>query len=414
MKNKSRRAFLIYLVGQGISNFGDSLRFIAVTILIFKLTGSGMTAAFGLILSSLPSIIASPFAGVLGDRTNERRVLVLVDLLRFMTVPLFLYMDTIWQVYLLLIFISLFDVFYGPPKKKFVLNITGKKGALKANSYLAGASGIAYLIGPLTAGFLTDRYGPAPAIIIASFCCLTSCLLTIFAGVACRNAGRVDKAIVPRFSILPLNLSHCNMKADFQEGLRYCFITSAVRKLLLIGFIMGFGIISVNMAFYPFAFDSLRVTARGWSLMITLYYGTNLVAVLLVKYLEKYIKGMDERVFYNGLTIVSIIWMSYAFVTKLSIVLLLQFIEGSVIAVCGILLAARFQVVTERELMARASGTNDIFANMGKLAGMGCAVLLTRSYSFYAVFIFNSAILFLFAISGQISSKWSREISGVH
>lgn len=407
MQNKINTGFNIYLVGQGVSNLGDSIRFIAVTMLIFRFTGSGMTAAFGIMLSSLPSIIALPFAGVLGDRTNEKKVLILVDLVRFMTVPLFLYADKIGHIYLLLVLLSLFDVFYGPCRRKFIRNITGKKGALKANSYLAGASGLAYFIGPLTSGFLTDRFGPAPAILIASLCCIISCFLTLLSGIAPGKAGKSDSAFVPSLNSY---VYRSNVAAELKEGLRYCFLTPPVRMLLMIGFIMGFGTISVNMAFYPYAFDVLRVTAKGWSLMITLYYGTSLIAVLLVKRLERFIKDTDGKILFAGLMIVPAIWILYAFTARFTAVLVLQFIEGSVISMCGIILSARFQVITDRELMARVSGTNDIFANTGKLAGMGCAAILTKSFSFYSVFIFNGVLLFLFAVYGQISSGRSRKL----
>lgn len=409
MHKKGGRAFLIYLAGQGISNLGDSFRFIAVTMLIFKLTGSGLTAALGLALSTLPSIIVSPFAGVLGDRSDERRLLVLVDLVRFLTVTLFLYMVNVLQVYLLLILLSLFDVFYGPSRRKFILGMTGKKGALKANSLLTGVSGAAYLIGPLAAGFLTDSYGSAPAILIASFCCFASCLATLLAGIVFGKKGQ-GRGQRDRF---PVPQSHNSqwgkepVPLSLRAGLRYCLATPAIRTLLGIGLVTGFCTISVNLAFYPYAFDVIKVTAKGWSLMITVYYGTNLIAMLLVKYFNRQLRGREGGLFYTGLTMISIIWVLYAFVANYTNILLLQFIEGSVMAVCGILLAARFQVITDRGFMARVSGINDIFSNMGKLAGMGCAVLLTGSFSFSAVFVFNSAILFLFAFSGHISSKWS-------
>ena len=401
MQIKGGRAFSIYLAGQGIAYLGESFRFIAVTMLIFKLTGSGISAALGIALSALPGIIASPFAGVLGDRTDERRVLVLIDLARFLTVPVFLYVDNVVQIYMLLIFLSLFDVFYTPSRKKIILGMTGRNGALKANSLLTGVSGAAYLTGPLAAGFLTDSYGPAPAILIASLCCFASCLATFFAGIVYCQAANA-------FSTYKVTSAlRYHPMAEFREGLAYCLATPAVRALLAVGLVTGFCTISVNLAFYPYAFDVLKVTAKGWSLMITVYYGTNLIAMLLTKYLANHIKGREGKLFYTGLIIVSIIWTFYAFVTNYANVLLLQFIEGSVIAVCGILLAARFQVITERGFMARVSGTNELFSDVGKLAGMSCAVVLTGSFSFGAVFIFNSAILLLFAFSWLISSNWS-------
>ncbi len=382
-KKNNDRAFSIYLLGQGALFLGESFRLIAVTMLIFKLTGSGLGAAFGLAVSSLPSIIASPFAGVLGDRIEERRVLVLIDLARFVAVPLFLYVDNVFHIYLLIILLSFSDIFYAPSKKKFILRLTGRKGALKANSLLSGMSGAAYLSGPLAAGVLTDKHGPAPAIIIASLCCLVSGVLTLLAG------NNTSCSIV--------SASYNNSRSDFIEGLKYCIFTPTIRALMMIGVVTGFCTISVNMAFYPFAFDVLKVTAKGWSLLITIYYGTNFVAMLLVKYIDKNYRGWMEYLYYFGFAIVAIIWAQYTYVTGFASVLLLQFIEGSVIGGCGILLATRFQIITQSGFIARTSSMNEIFTNAGKLMGLIIAAVLTNRFSFSFVFAFNSVILFVFA-----------------
>ncbi len=425
MRFKGSKAFPIYLLGQGISNLGDSFRFIAVTILIYKLTGSGLNAALGLALSAFPSILASPFAGVLGDRSNERILLVIIDLIRFPVITLFLYTGNAAQVYLLLVLLSLLDIFYGPSRRKFVLGMTGRKGAMRANSLLTGISGAAYLAGPMAAGFLTDSYGTAPAIMISAMCCLISSLITFTASVlygtereavrrpvpvttmtTSRKSGRRQKVVKGLVPVTTGVRAHTTTDG-MREGLRYCRSTPAVGPLMIIGLITGFCTISVNLAFYPYAFDVLKVTAKGWSLMITIYYGTNLAAMLLVKYLERFMPGREGGLFYSGLTAVSFIWVLYAFVSNFAVVLLLQFIEGTVIAMCGILLAARFQTVTDKGFMARVSSVNDVFSNMGKLAGMGCAVLIASRFSFAAVFIFNSAILLLFTFSRMTSTKWS-------
>ena len=413
MQSKGGRAFSFYLAGQGISNLGDAFRFIAVTILIFKLTGSGMEAAFGLVLSTLPSIFLSPFAGVLGDRIDERRVLVLIDFFRFLTAPIFLLVSNVAQIYLLLILLSLFDIFYSPSRRKFILEMTGREGALNANSRLTGVSGAAYLAGPLTAGFMTDAYGTAPAIFVACFCCLLSWMMTTAAGaIYTATAARGGYGgSVKKVRIGAAENENKTLSAELGRGFRYCLSAPDVRELLLIGVLTGFCTISVNLSFYPFAFDVLKVTARGWSMMITVYYGTNLLAMLVLKYLGTYFKKHDGRLFFTGLCLVSVIWALYAIVANLAGVLALQFIEGTVIAVCGILLAARYQIITQKNFMARVSGANDILSNTGKLAGMGCTLMINGIFPFGAIFFFNSILLFLFAFSGLLFSRWGRNSS---
>ncbi len=402
MRGKSNGSFLLFLAGQGVLNLGEAIRFIAVTVLIYKLSGSGMTAAAGAAIAALPSIIGSPFSGVLGDRMNESRILIATDIVRFFTVPLFLYANKVSFIYLLLVVISLLDVIYGPSRKKFILGLTGKDKALEANSRLIGVSGAAYLVGPMLAGMLTDLYGPAPAIIIAALCCLVSCIMTTTAVAVCGGykgirgyeaGGRKD-----------------SFASQLLSGIGYCRSADFIRELLIIGVITGFCTISVNLSFYPFAFDVLSVTAKGWSLMVTVYYGTNLIAMLLVGCFDRKRrrKSSGGALFYLCLALVSVIWLQYSYVRSYPAVLLLQFVEGTAIAVCGILSAARYQKHTDRRFMARVSGIGDIAGSVGRLAGMGCTALITWYFRFSDVFIASGILLLVFVLVSLTNSVWMR------
>ncbi len=392
MQDRGNKAFIIYLFGQGFSNLGDSLRFIAVTMQIYNLSGSGINAAYGIALSALASIIFSGLAGALGDKFNERRLLLLLDFIKFLTIPLFLSADSIIKIYLLLVLLSLFDVFYSPSRKKLVLSMTGRRGAVEANSLLTGVSGAAYLIGPLVSGALTDKYGPAPAILAASLCCFVSWILTAVTAVVWSNDTR---------GVTGTSLPYC-----ISEGLRYCYFTPDIRQLIILGIVMGFSTISVNLAFYPFAFDTLNVTAKEWGLMISIYYGANIIAMLIVKNLHSIYKRKSVTLIYSCLIIVSVTWMLYSFGRCYWCILLLQLIEGIAISLFGIFAAAAFQIKTQKSFMARVSGINDIFSNIGRVGGIITSAFLIGSFSFDAIFIFNAIFLFLFALTYFLRILW--------
>lgn len=398
MLKKNIKPFNIFLAGQGILNLGEAIRFIAITTLLFDLTASGISAAAGVALSALPSIAASPFAGVLGDRMNESRMLILIDLARFIVIPLFLYTGSIYHIYFLLIVISILDVFYNPSRRKLVLDMTGRNGAVRANSQLTGVNGAAYFAGPMLAGFIIDGAGHAPVVLIAASCCLISGILTLFCTLLRGGKSRKSSALIPESGT-----------AEFYSALRYCKKSPDVRELLLIGIITGFCTISVNLSFYPYAFDILKVTAKGWSLMITIYYGTNLVAMILMRYLSTKFKECAGKFFYAGLAIISGIWLLYAFVRSYAAVLLLQFAEGTIISVCGIILASRFQMITDKNCMARVTGINDILSSAGKLTGLGCIAMIMPWLSFGGVFVLSGVILLLFAFFGSICSGWLKK-----
>jgi DHA3 family macrolide efflux protein-like MFS transporter len=389
------RHFSFFLAGQGFLNLGEAVRFIAVTILIYKLTGSGVSAAAGVVFSALPGIFASPFAGVLGDRVREGRLLILVDIARFITVPLFLYAQNTFQIYCLLILISVMDVFYNPSRNKYILGSVGRENALKANSQLTGISGAAYLAGPLLAGILTDSRGAAPALILASLCCLFSALMTLLSVMT--GGGSRGTA--------PDGLNETGASA-LRNGIKYCLHMPAIVELLAAGMIIGFCTISVNMSFYPFAFDVIKVTGKGWSLMITIFYGTNLLAMLMTESLDNMNGVRDGRLLYSCLIAVSLIWLLYAAVRSYALILLLQFIEGVFTSIAGIIIAARFQMITGRQFMARVAGMNEVLSSIGKLAGMGCTALILSEASFIYVFVSCGILLFAFASIRRLRPGW--------
>lgn len=391
------RAFRIFLAGQGILGFGESVRFIAVTMLIHDIAGSGISAAAGAALSALPGILASPFAGVIGDRSGEGRLLVLMDILKSLTALLFLAAGNVAQIYLLIILISILDVFYNPSRRKYVLRMTGKKGALKANSLLTGAGGAAYLAGPVAAGFLTDKYGPAPSILVSSACCLVSALFTVFSAAADHPGNYAAN----------VQSSHETALSAMKKGIRYCMAAVPIRELLAAEFVVGFCTISVNLAFYPFAFDILKVTAKGWGMMITAYYGANLLAMFIAGQMDSRPDKGDARTFYSCLAAVAVIWILYAFTKTYEAVLMLQFAEGTIIAVSGIILAARFQVAADREYMARVTAFSDMMAGLGKLAGMVVTSVLIRKCSLIGVFIVCGILMLIFAVNGSAKPAWA-------
>ena len=75
------RNFRIYYTGQAISMIGTWVQSIANTWLAWQLSGS--TAITGLVgfMGHIPMLVVAPFAGVLGDRFDRRKLLFIVQCL---------------------------------------------------------------------------------------------------------------------------------------------------------------------------------------------------------------------------------------------------------------------------------------------------------------------------------------------
>ncbi|MCH9277091.1 MFS transporter [Bifidobacterium amazonense] len=73
------RDFALLIAGQGISLFGDSMLGFAMAMWVLDRTGSATVFASILAAAVVPTIICSPFGGVLADRMNRRTIMVALD-----------------------------------------------------------------------------------------------------------------------------------------------------------------------------------------------------------------------------------------------------------------------------------------------------------------------------------------------
>lgn len=81
MKNKN---FIIVVIGQIISLFGNAIQRFCMSLYILDLTGSAATFSTILAVSTIPYILFAPIAGLLADRVNRKKIMVYLDLFSFL------------------------------------------------------------------------------------------------------------------------------------------------------------------------------------------------------------------------------------------------------------------------------------------------------------------------------------------
>ena len=113
---RTNRAFRLLWFAQIASLFGDWFNTIASASLLAQFTGAGAALGALFAIRMLGAFVASPLAGVLGDRFNRKRILIVTDLLRAAVVLGFLLVRTPGQVWLLFVLtavqVGISGVFY--------------------------------------------------------------------------------------------------------------------------------------------------------------------------------------------------------------------------------------------------------------------------------------------------------------
>jgi MFS family permease len=69
-------------IGQLVSNLGDWFNTVAVLALVYDLTRSGLSTGLVIIASTLPAFLLTPYAGVMVDRFDRRKIMMTADLAR--------------------------------------------------------------------------------------------------------------------------------------------------------------------------------------------------------------------------------------------------------------------------------------------------------------------------------------------
>ncbi|MDE0668340.1 MAG: MFS transporter [bacterium] len=121
---------------QVVTSTGDWLGFLAISVVAARLGSGTPEAAIGLVLAArlVPGIFFSQVAGVLADRFDRRRLMVVCDLARagiLLIVPL---VNSVWQLVLVSLALEAFTLLWIPAKEASVPNLLPAKHLTAANS----------------------------------------------------------------------------------------------------------------------------------------------------------------------------------------------------------------------------------------------------------------------------------------
>ncbi len=155
--------------GQIISLLGDWFNLIASATLINRFSESGLAISALFAIRMLAPFLISPLAGVLADRFNRRRLLILTDLLRAAVVLCFLFVRTAEQIWLLYaltaVQLAISGVFF-PTRTAILPDIVTERNLGSANTISSATWSIMLALGAALGGLVAGSWGVYPAFII--------------------------------------------------------------------------------------------------------------------------------------------------------------------------------------------------------------------------------------------------------
>jgi MFS family permease len=226
------RNYRLFFGGQGISLIGTWMTTTATIWLVYQLTNSALMLGLVGFANQIPNFILTPFAGVLVDRWDRHRTLIITQILAMiqsLTLAGLALTGTIniWYIVVLSIFQGLINAFDMPARQTFVVEIVetredlGNAIALNSSMFSGGR-----LIGPAIAGIVIAAAGSSVCFLIDGL----SYIAVIAALLAMKITPRMTKDIHVNENIFK----------KLQEGFNYAFGFAPIRSILLLIALVSF------------------------------------------------------------------------------------------------------------------------------------------------------------------------------
>jgi MFS family permease len=175
-----------YFTGQAISLIGTWMQSTAQVWLVLQLTGSATDLGFVVALQTLPVLLLGPYGGLVADRIDKRRLMVVLQSLMGVQALVLAILTltnhvTFYEVAVLALLLGLNNCFENPTRQSFVLEMVGPdevRNAVSLNSTLVNA---ARAVGPAVAGLLIATVGEGWCFLLnsAGFVAVVGSLMTM-------------------------------------------------------------------------------------------------------------------------------------------------------------------------------------------------------------------------------------------
>ncbi|HEY6532098.1 MAG TPA: MFS transporter [Acidimicrobiales bacterium] len=250
------RNFRLFFIGQAVSITGSFMQMVAQAWLVLSITDNA--AALGVVTTAqfLPTLLIGPYAGVLGDRIDKRKLLLITQAGALVpAIALGIITATgdaqLWMVLVLALCLGVCGAFDGPARQTFVLEMVGHDKLTNAVSLNNTIVNVGRLFGPMVAGLMIAGWGISACFFAnaASYVVSISVLLMI---------RRRELRPMPRVE---------RSKGQLREGVRAVWADPALRIPLVMMLVIGTFTYEFVVTLPVLAKDTFDVGAGGYGLM---------------------------------------------------------------------------------------------------------------------------------------------------
>jgi MFS family permease len=314
LRSLRHRNFRLFTIGQSISVLGTWMQQVAVGWLVYRLTDSALLLGLVAFAAQGPTFVLAPIAGAIADRSNRRRVLLIVQSLMMMQALILAALVLtdrihIWHIVVLSAALGCLSGFDIPVRQSFLVElVSGREDLSNAIALNSSMFNGARLVGPALAGFLISLVGEGVCILLNG--------VSYIAVLAALVAMRLE----PR----PIPVAREPVLAQIREGFRYAFGFPPIRAILLLIAVVSLIGVPFSVLLPLIAGRVLHGDAKTLGVLVS---ATGLGALSAALYLasRQTVRGLGNIITYSaalfGLSLLAFSWSRVLWLSSITLVL---------------------------------------------------------------------------------------------
>ena len=332
--------FLLLWQGQLVSVFGDAVYALALGFWVMAKTGS--TALMGTLMaaSTLPSVLISPFAGVIVDRVDRKKLLITTDVIRGLTVVLLAlaaYQNAlqIWMVFTAGVILSVGGAFFSPAVGSAVPDLVPQSKLVSANSVMGMLNTGASIVGSSAGGFLLQVLGAPFLFLFNGLSFIVSSIVTLLIKIP-----QIERKTEQHFL------------ADMKEGYTFIWHFKALRYLLFISAGVNFIFFIAMILFLPLFQQSESLGAGRYGLVMAFQTGGMFVAMAIIS-LIKIPAQKRMTIFMAAAMLMEVFFAGFGLAENYVAMSLLIFGGGFCMAIVNVFIHSTIQLTVPQEIRGK-------------------------------------------------------------
>ena len=372
------RNFMALWIGQMISFIGDYFVYLAIPIVVNRLTGSAMMVGLSLISSAIPALLLGPIAGVFVDRWDRRKTMIASDIIRAVLVLFCLLVHTreqVWIFYVAAFLMSCTSQFFFPSRGALLpLIVTASEDWLAANGMMQIIQTVGMIAGPSLAGFAIGLYGERVAFMVNSCGFIVSALAVL----TIRSPKPASQADHP-----PASLG--NVWRDLREGMLYLFGSRTLVGIMVCMCVIMLGIGAITVVWVPYLQRTFGVGATGLGIVdssqgIGMVIGGVLLGFIASKVSQKTMVAV-------GTIVIGIAMASMGLAPAFSFIIAMGFIVGLGLVPAQSGVTTMMQMAVPDLKRGRVGSSLNAFSTAASLVSMAFAALMGDMIGLRTVYI---------------------------